>query len=335
MYHLIQINLRAFSPEMNTQTTATGTLSPEIKTYYDTALLHDATPKLVHLQFGQKRPIPRGRGKTIEFRKFGRFPKALTALTEGVTPDGGSLTVTSVNATVKQYGYYVAISDMLDLTAYDPILTETVKELGNQSGLTLDTIAREALNAGTNVQYAEGQVSSRAALTAEHKLTVKAVRMAVRTLKNANAPTIDGYYVGIIHPDVAFDLMEDNEWKYPHQYVDTKQIYENEIGMIGGVRFVESTEAKIFAGAGATISGSDKQSVYSTLILGANAYGQTDITGGGLETIIKQKGSAGTADPLDQRSTCGWKATLVVQILANEYMVRVETGSSVTKRAAN
>ena len=54
--------------------------------------------------------------------------------------------------------------------------------MGAQAGRTLDTVVREILNAGTNVQYAKGQVTSRDALTSSHKLTMKAVKMAVRTL---------------------------------------------------------------------------------------------------------------------------------------------------------
>ena len=227
--------------------------------------------------------------------------------------------VTSETATVNQYGYYIAISDILELTAVDPMLQEAVQALGAQAGRTLDTVVREILNTGTNVQYAEGKVTSRGALGANDKLTVKAVKMAVRTLKNANANTIEGDFIGIIHPDIAFDLTEDPEWKYPHQYADTENIYEGEIGKIAGVRFVETTEAKIFEG-----------SVYSTLIIAANAYGVTEIEGGGLRTIIKQKGSAGTADPLDQRSTAGWKGILTAKILSDEYMVRIETKSTFT-----
>lgn len=319
MLRLLKVNLRAFDGELNTNVSTAADLSPEMKTYYDQTLIHAAEPQLVHAQFGQKRNIPQGRGKTIEFRKFSQLPKALTPLTEGVTPDGGSMKVTAETATVNQYGYYIAISDILELSAIDNMLQEAVQAMGAQAGRTLDTVVREIMNAGTNVQYADGSVTSRAALTAANKLTVKAVKMAVRTLKNANASQIDGDFIGIIHPDIAFDLTEDPEWKYPHQYVDTENIYEGEIGKIAGVRFVETTEAKIFAG-----------SVYSTLILAANAYGVTEIEGGGLRTIIKQKGSAGTADPLDQRSTAGWKAILTAKILSDEYMVRIETKSTFT-----
>ena len=321
--YLKNINLRAFDGTLHTNVTTADGMTAEMKTYYDEMLIHAAEPNLVHNQFGQKRNIPQGNGKTIEFRKFEQFPKALTPLTEGVTPDGRSMQVTSVTATVEQYGDYVAISDVLEQTAIDPVVVEATKALGSQAGRTLDTVVREVMNAGTNVQYAEGQVTSRSELTTAHKLTVKAVKMAVRTLKNANASKRDGDYIGIIHPDIAFDLTDDPEWKYPHQYVDTEEIYRGEIGRIAGVRFVETTEAKCFGAVGA--SGA---SVYSTLILGDNAYGITEINGGGMQTIIKQKGSAGTADPLNQRSTVGWKAGLVAKILSDEYMVRIETGCS-------
>ena len=297
---------------MNTQTTATGTLSDEMKVYYSDYLIDNAVPKLVHDQFGQKHPIPRNGGKTIEFRKYSPLPKLLTPLTEGVTPDGQSLTVTTVEATIDQYGGYVTISDMLQLTAIDNNMVQATKLLGNQAGASLDTITREVLNGGTNVVYAGG-VTSREALSAESKLTVDDIKKAVRALKNQNAEKIGDSYVAIIHPDVTYDLTNDPAWQAVKDY-DPKDWYEGEIGKIAGVRFVETTEAKIFEGG-----------VYSTLILGDNAYGVTEIEGGGLQHIVKQLGSAGTADALDQRATVGWKATKVAERLVEQFMVRIES----------
>jgi N4-gp56 family major capsid protein len=114
--------------------------------------------------------------------------------------------------------------------------------------------------------------------------------------------------------------MSDPNWVEWQKYTSPEHMYQNEIGKIAGVRFVETTEGKIFTGAGA--SGMD---IYSTLIIAANAYGTTNIEGGGLQLIVKQKGSAGTADPLDQRSTVGWKATKTAERLVEDYMVRIET----------
>ena len=410
------------SIDYNTQTTTTNNagnnLSPEMKSYYDRELIHFASPKLVHAQFGQKKPIPSGSGKTTEFRKFSPLEKALVPLSEGVTPKGNALNVTTVESTVEQYGDYITLSDMLTLSSIDSIISETQAVLGDQAGRTLDTVIREKVNAGTNVQYGNGKadrnllVGGLANYADNDYLSVAAVKRAVATLKRNNAsPFKDGCFVAIIHPDVANDLTNDPEWKAVKQNVDPDDWYKGSIGKIHGVVFFESTEAKIFrakdlrtagslekgdaktltiasissgtitltedlsstdaaalvgrsiqikgfdysiktassgdAGA-ATITvnetlnssitaedviypagaGKDGRDIYSTLFIGQNAYGVTNITGGGLETILKQKGSAGTGDPLDQRSTVGWKATQTAEILSPEFMVRVETTCS-------
>ncbi len=324
---LLPINLALFG-EGNTNTTASEGLSEEMKTFYSDYLIDSAEPELVHDQFGQKQLIPKNGGKTIQFRKYSPLPKLTTPLEEGKTPDGQTLNMTIVEATVAQYGGYIELSDMLLLTAIDNNLVQATKLLGGQAGRTLDTITREVLAGGTNVQYAEGQVTARNALVGgaadgNHYLTVNAIRMAVRTLKRMNAPRKDGGFVAIIHPDCSYDLMSDPNWKYPHQYQDTSNIYEGEIGKIEGVRFVETSEAKIFEKAGAS-----SRDVYATLVLGDDAYGVTDIQGGGLQHIVKQLGSAGTADPLNQRATAGWKATKTAVRLVEEYMVRIETTAS-------
>lgn len=307
--------------DMNTQTTVTSGLSVEMKTYYSDYLIDNAKPNLVHDQFGQKHAIPKGGGKTIEFRKFTPFSKATTPLVEGVTPDGGSLSVTSLTATVHQYGYYITLSDILQLTAIDNTLVEATKLLGGQAGTTLDTITREVLNGGTSVMYSGGK-EAREDLAEDSKLTVDDIFRAARFLKTQNAPKISGSYVAIIHPDVAYDLMRNEEWIDVHKYSATTEIFEGEIGKIAGVRFVETTEAKIFA------KGAGEKDVYSTLVLGANAYGVTDISGGGLEHIVKQLGSGGTADPLNQRATAGWKAIKTAERLVENYMIRIESVST-------
>ena len=290
------LNLQLFN---NTNVTTDTGLSNEMKVFYSDYLIDNAKPLLVHDQFGQKHPIPRNGGKTIEFRKYSPFAKALTPITEGVTPDGHKLNVSKITAEVAQYGDYVELSDVLLLTAIDNNLVEATKLCGNQAGETLDTVTREVLVGGTNVQYSGG-VSDRSALSSDNKLTVDDCFRAARFLKTQKAQKIDGYYVAIIHPDVAYDLMRSEDWVNAAQYAGSTQVFEGEIGKIAGIRFVETTEAKIFEDAG-----SDGEDVYVTLVLGANAYGVTEVEGGGLQHIVKQLGSAGTADALDQRATVG------------------------------
>ena len=345
---MFKLNLKRFANEgiapqtLNVQTTLKNTqgsndLSPEMKTFYDKALLKFAKPNLVHDQFAQKRNIPKNGGKTIEFRRYSQLPKALTPLTEGVTPTGQNLNVTTVPATVAQYGGYITLSDVLLLTAIDNNLMEAIELLGDQAGRTLDTITREVLVSGTNVIYAGGTVNARTGLTSAMKLTVMDIKKAVRELKIGLAKKINGSYVAIIHPDCVFDLENDDEWINASQYAGSTQIFEGEIGKLYGVRFVESTEAKIWAKAGAPVTegGTDKISVYATLVMGANAYGTTTVEGGGLQTIVKQLGSGGTADPLNQRSTAGWKALKTAKILYDDYIVRIESASSYSSDSAD
>ncbi len=323
MKHYFNINLQLFANEL--QTTLLPSLSAEMKTFYDMTLIDEATANLVHDQFGQKRPIPANGGKSIEFRKFAPLAKATTPLTEGVTPDGKSLAVSTITATVNQYGDYITQSDILELTALDNTILEATKLLGRQAGLTLDTIVRDVLQSGNNVTYCpkvaadgtETAVTSRTNLDNTCQLTVKVIQQVVAKLRGQNTPTIGGKYVAIIHPYVAYDLMRDPEWIDAHKYAKPDNLYEGEIGEIAGVRFVQTTEAKIYSGG-----------VFGTLIFGEGAYGVTEITGGGLQTIVKQKGSAGTADPLDQRSSVGWKAIKTAELLIPNYIVRVESKSA-------
>ena len=220
---------------------------------------------------------------------------------------------------------------MLELTAIDNTIVEATQLLGNQAGITLDTIVRNVMHTGTNVTYCpkiaadgtETEVTSRADLDETAMLTVDVIKQVVAKLRAQNAPTIDGKYVAIIHPYVAYDVMSDPNWNEAHKYAKPENLFEGEIGEIAGVRFVETTEAKIYSGEGCPAG----LAVFGTLFLGKNAYGVTEIEGGGLQTIVKQKGSAGTADPLDQRSSVGWKAIKTAELLIENYLVRVESCS--------
>ena len=329
LFGVMMFHLQLFANEV--QTTLSDGLSAEMKTFYDMTLIDEASANLVHAQFGQKRPIPKNGGKTIEFRKFAPLAKAITPLTEGVTPDGKSLSVSTITATVSQYGDYITQSDVLELTALDNTILEATKLLGRQAGVTLDTVVRNVMQSGTNVTYcpkigadgAETAVTSRSGLDNTCQLTVKVLQQVVAKLRGQNAPTINGKYVAIIHPYAAYDLMRDPEWIDAHKYTNVGNLYEGEIGEIAGIRFVQTTEAKIYSGG-----------VFGTLVFGDGAYGVTEITGGGLQTIVKQKGSAGTADPLDQRSSVGWKAIETAELLIPQYLVRVESKSAVFSATA-
>jgi len=240
---------------MNTTVSTAGTTFSN-KTFYDKTLLEFARTRLVHASYGQKRSIPRNSGKRVEFRRYELFkPDANTlVLQEGVTPAGQSLAQSKIEAEVKQYGAYVEVSDLLDLTSFDPVLTESTELLGEQMGTVVEWVTRDAMCAGTNVQYANGR-TNRLSLVAGDKLTVTEIRKAVRSLKKAKARMFNAtgegqsrkpHFVCICSPDATYDLQSDALWQDVSKYSDVEQIYSGEIGRLFGVVFVESTEAKVF-----------------------------------------------------------------------------------------
>lgn len=378
-------------------------------------LLGAVAQNAVHHQFGQKTPIPKGKGKIVAWDKMSPLPKAKKPLEEGITPTGTAINISRITALPEQYGAYIAITDQMDYFTPnpDPQVLMYNARLGENAAETLDSLTADVLASGTNVQYAGGK-TSRSSLTSSCILTVDEIRKAVRTLKGNKAKPIDKDYVCIIHSDVAYDLMSDEEWQQPHTYSDTKELYNGEIGRLYGVRFVETPDAVVFRGTALkTATGLDELTVlstdisgkkiyiqenltsaqvtalaskkisvngftytvaasgseagtrpndsatggtvlvlttapdesikvdmkiysgdgavgglpvYSTLVIGADAYGVTDPKGT-LQNITKPLGSAGTADPLDQRSTMGWKSFHLAKILADEWMVRIESVS--------
>lgn len=380
-----------------------GGMTASMKTFYDTELLENARPELIHTQFARKQVLPAGRGKTVEWRKWNTLEDA-GALTEGVIPTGQKFGQSAVTQAVTQYGTYVSVSDQLELHAIDDVILGAAEELGASAGTTQDKLVRNVVVAGTNVQYcdkvgtngAHTAVTSRAGLDTTAKLTPDEVNKAVTLLKKLKAPKIDGKYVAIIHPSVAYDLRSSDAWVEAHKYAGITELFTGEIGELHGVRFVETTEAKIFRGDdlaknsrtlsvngkvenaaavgfdGGTVAanalkgryvlvggkrckvvgntasqltldtavtaadndviypgegGSQGCAVYGCLFLGKGAYGVVDLSEG-TEVIVKPRGSSGTADPLDQRSSVGWKGIHAAAILYDEYIVRVECGSS-------
>lgn len=386
---------------LNLNSTASAGSAPLFQEALNRHIIARSKSKLVHHQFGQLTKIPKGKTKTITWDRMSPLPKAKTPLTEGVTPKGTAINISRVTATPQQYGAYISTTDEFDFYKNDPSpeILRINEILADNAGETQDSLTADILSAGTNVQYAGGK-SSRAALDSSCVMKVEEIRKAVRTLKNNKANPIDKDFVAIVDPDVAFDLMSDSAWENVKTYSDPKDMYNGEIGRLYGVRFVETTEAKVFRGAnlaadkselvvksvdGAKIYVNDTitaaeatalasrkiavngliytvssatagengeayitcsetvatsvtagmkvypgegtasgKPVHATLVIGRDAYGVTDPKAN-LETIVKALGSAGSADPLNQRGTMGWKCHHLAKILVDEYMVRIES----------
>jgi N4-gp56 family major capsid protein len=312
--------------------TDTTVIPAEVNNFYDRTLLLRATPLLVHTRWAQIRDIPRKSGTvTIKFRRYANLEPATTPLSPGITPVGSKLSSTEIIAIVKQYGDYITITDELEYQTQDPILMETASILGDQAGDTLDVLTRDILSAGTNV-YFPGAITERGDVASTHKIDDVVIRKVVRLLKNnkarrltkmVNATTgygttpLNACYIGIVHPNTTYDLKSVNGFVPVEKYSSTASIMEGEIGKVDEVRFVETTNAKVFEGEGAS-----NIDVYSTIIFGSDSYGTTRISGEAMKNIIKPLGSE--EDPLNQRATSGWKATFVAKILNDAFLVRIE-----------
>lgn len=308
-----------------------------VNNFYDRKLLKAARPLLLHTNWAQVRDIPRNNSLVIKFRRYSLLAANTTALTEGVTPSGVQLAVTDVTGTVAQYGDFVTLTDKLQFSTLDPILTETAELLGQQAGNSLDQICRDVMTSGTTIQYASTATST-ATVTSSMKLTLAEVQEAVKTLQTNNAKRITSMvnpstgfntspimpaFVGIISPKTHYDLKNVTGWVPVAQYSNQSNLLPGEVGSLDEVRFCLTTNADISAAGGS--GGID---VAFTLILAQDYYAISRISGHALENVVKPLGSAGTADPLDQRSTSGWKASFVAIRLNENFAVRIEHATS-------
>ena len=309
-------------------TTSTTGLHVTLQNYYDGKLLMEMEKRLVFYQNGQRKALPKHSGRAVEFWRYKPFEAVTSALTEGVIPNSQTLSMEKVVCNVASYGGYVATTDVLSLTGVNTQTNNLVNLMAKQGALSIDHIVRDAVSAGTQVQYA-GSAANRTAISATHKLTIADIRKAVRTLEKNGAPKFNrggkGYYKAIVGSDAKYSLQSDSLWEEKGKYQQAEQIENGEIGKLFGVIFIESSEAKVFSQAGAS-----QADVGATLVFGEDAYGVVDLGAVGdspVRSIIKPLGSAGSSDPLDQIATVGWKVEgFAATILNQDWIVRIEHG---------
>jgi N4-gp56 family major capsid protein len=294
---------------LNINLTSTSGLPNAVANYYDRNLLDRLEADLYFEQYGEQKSLPKGKGNVIYFTRYSNLSVSTTALTQGTVPDGLTLQSTQITATPVQYGNYIALSDMLRLQSIDPIVEGALDVLGYLASLQLDTVIRNTLHNAMTNQFAGGAVSE---VTTSAVFTAAEVRKAVKTLKVANVrPHSEGTYAGLIHPTSGFDLMSETVaggWLEVNKYTSADKMMKGEIGKLYGVRFAESTNIQTGTGASSAVS-------YRNWIFGKGAFGVVSLDGMALKTYIKQLGSSGVSDPLDQISTVGYKYSHVTKVL--------------------
>lgn len=327
--------------------TDTNALSPTMQVYWDRIFLSRLQANVVHGLWAQPIILPKGEGLTGKLTKYNALTEVTTPLGQGVNPTPEALSATVMDVTTDQYGKVVSLTDIVETQSHDPLIEECVKLNGENAGQSFETMSANVLHAGTNVRYAAGR-ANRASITAADKFSVAEAKKMRRSLLRNNVPGWDGFYICLIHPDVAHDLTDDPKFIETKKYAATMDLMTGEIGMSDGVRYVLANKCKVFTGAGA--AGID---VYSTIMFGRSAYGGVSYEApevGGTDPVygedissdmpaaenyrmpvqiyVKPKGSAGTADALNLVSTVGWKACHKTVIIDQVRLVRCESSAS-------
>lgn len=329
-----------------------ATMEDTTQAYYDRKLLERAQPVLCHDKFGQDRPLPNRSTNKINFRRWEKLTPTTTPLIESITPVGSSLSKTDITATVQQFGDFVTGSDLLQWTSRDEVLNDAADVLGEQAGESKDQVCRDIVVAGTSVFCAEDNTGTTGTTRTNVDGLINNVILdkAIRALQLNNAKPFTklikpGIGVGtsavlpsfwcVTHPEVYYTLRKAASvpgFVSVKDYPAQQEVMDGEVGSYKDIRFVSTTFGKIFLGGGNTGVAGHKQTgglddVYAQPIFGRNAYGNVPLTGHSLEMVTKPLGSAGTADPLNQRWSAGWKACFTHKILNDAFMTRIETSA--------
>jgi N4-gp56 family major capsid protein len=299
-------------------TTAT-TLAADLQTYFSKRLLDINAKDAVLQTAAYKENIPSNSSKTISFTQYSRLSVPGAALTEGTTPTDTTVSNAAVTAVVDQWGAFVTLTDIAELTVKHPVVGELEMLLGEQANETIETQINTVLVAGTTVQYADA-VANRAALGAANVMDTQELQKALKTLRVNGARPIDGKYVLFVDPSVEQDLLADSTFKSTATFGNVGQTGESyKSGAVLGTWFgIEVRRSNVIPTIASTTT------VHTSYLVGRNAYAMTTLQN--LETYVEAPG--GNADPLHQRRTIGWKVAFKSVILNQNFMVRIESGSA-------
>jgi N4-gp56 family major capsid protein len=292
--------------------TTTVEVPPAVGIFYERTLLQENRPKYIFDRFAQRFSIGSKSGKTIKWRRYSRYAAATTPLTEGITPNGHKQARVDLLAIASQYGDFAIVTDVVDLTVEDPNITIEVDLQADQKNNTNDVLVRDILvNAASSLTCSNGDPTGTLLNRTDIDTAHGSLKgndadyigsMIAAGTGQGTAPIRQAFF-GMAHTDLEDDLEDVSGFKQVTNYAAQRGVDVAEWGLTGNVRWLTSTQ-------GAT-SGSN----YLNPIIARNAYGVVDISGGNVASIVKGMGSAGTADPLDQRASVGWKMWQVPRIL--------------------
>lgn len=307
-------------------------------------------------RFAQKEVKAQGEGLEIRHRRYERFPIVDTPVAEGITPEFDVLQQTTLKHTLEQFGSFVNTTDVQMAAASDPIVQIITERQAQQCGETLDFLSYKTFRAGTQRGFSNG--SSRSALNttiggedgtlpSTVAATTSTLDAAIRTLERNDAmkmmdqlnaddgvgtSAIRASYIAICHPDLRVDLERIPGFVSVENYADQSDVMDGEMGSARGIRFIGTTQAQSFKGAGASstnvVNTGGSADVYPVIIM-AQDFGGCATLGG--KDSIKSKVVApkpGPGDPLGQRGTVAWETFYSCIILQDLYLYRIECCAS-------
>lgn len=322
-----------------TQTlTTVGAYMPE---FYDRLLLDNLYPNLYLYQLATKKKLPRNFGKVIHFTRYfksgagssGHVPPF--SVTEGTSIGLSALSATAISATIKGFGAAIGVSDFVVMTAISDVVKSSVFELSKGMALAIERHIRGQISGTGTILPAKNTATGSSSLLGTAS-TIDAVDLmrAAAALRQGNARAWpDNYYAAVVHPRVGFDLRNDatanQAWTDVNKSTTSGQdrIYHGEIGRLYGVRVVESSEAKQLLPTTASLYKISAQaSGFATHVIAPGAYGVVELDGNTASVFVKQVGSAGSADPINQKGSIGVKTYTVAAILEAARMKRIPSG---------
>lgn len=297
---------------LNTRVAAS--YSDHIMAFLEKRFIEYLKANLVLAGLGMKKVLPAHVGSTCKWNQWNALAADVTALTDGVSPDGKTPTSNNYTATVYAYGAYIAVSDALQLFAINDTLKDSQELLSYMASLTLDTLIRNEIDANGTQRYADhANNSSKANVeSGSDKMSSDELKYVLKMLRLSNVRPFDGgIYKGIIHPYMEFDLLAETAASSfivmsATNGTGSKVIEQAEIGRAFGIDLYRSTNVRADAASTNT---------YGNIFLGKDAFGEVDVESAQLKMIVKPHGSSGVEDPLDQRATVGYKMYFAVKTL--------------------
>ncbi len=287
-----------------------------VDTFLERKFLDRLVPERHLGKFAMPKKLKKQTGNTVKWNRWDNPSGSVTPISDGVSPDGITLTSGAITAIADQYGEFATTSDRLQTTAINDTMEDMTELLAFSAAQSDDFLARNELDTNGTQKFADGafvggaNVNQAAVEAGTDPLRSDELRGILKAFRVANVPTFsDGMFRGIVHPLMEEDLLAEsaaNSFVILASNTSNSIQEKGEIGIAYGIKLLRSTNIR---------TDGVSNNVYANIFLGNRAYGSVSIEGNGLEMIVKPLGSAGTEDPLNQRATIGYKFWQVYKML--------------------